>query len=40
MNTYRALIEALIANLTAPIDVADKLTKRALEMAREVMGDN
>lgn len=37
MNTYRALLEALIANLTAPIEVADKLTKRALDMVKEAV---
>lgn len=40
-QAYAALIAAAVANSDpeTPIDVADRLTKRALEKAREVMGD-
>ena len=35
-EAYAALIEALVANLVAPIDVADRLTERALAMVEEL----
>ncbi len=40
-EAYAALIAAAVANSDpeTPIDVADRLTERALEKAREVMGE-
>lgn len=38
-EAYAALIEALVANLVAPIDVADRLTERAKRLVREVLGE-
>ena len=35
--TIRALWAALFANLTAPIGVADRLTRRALAMVKGIM---